>query len=145
MESFCGANCKGCDLKSTCHGCKESDGCPFGAPCMVAGLCKEGKAQYENFQKELLLEMNDLQLEGAPAITQLFPLKGAFVNMALPLPNGETAKFLQDNQIYLGTQVEKAGTDRCYGLAADRDYLLVCEYGAMGADPKLVLVKQLRK
>ena len=39
-------------------------------------------------------------------------------------------------------QVEKANSDRCFGLAADNDYLLVCEYGCNGANPEIIVYKK---
>ena len=37
---------------------------------------------------------------------------------------------------------EKAGSDRYYGLVADNDYLLVCEYGCNGSDPEIVVYRK---
>ncbi len=51
-------------------------------------------------------------------------------------------KLLEDNNIYWGNQVEIPGSDRCYGLAADEKYLLVCEYGCNGVDPEIVTYKR---
>lgn len=55
---------------------------------------------------------------------------------------GQTVKLLEDNNIYWGNQVEIPGSDRCYGLAVDEKYLLVCEYGCNGADPEIVTYKR---
>lgn len=41
-------------------------------------------------------------------ITDLFLLSGAYVNLEYPLFNGTTVKFLNDNDVYLGNQIEKA-------------------------------------
>lgn len=51
-------------------------------------------------------------------------------------------KLLDDRKIYLGYQVEKKDSDRWYGLVADREYLLVCEYGCNGEDPEIILLKK---
>lgn len=40
------------------------------------------------------------------------------------------------------SQTEYPNSERCYGIAADKEYLLVCEYGCMGADPEIVLYKR---
>ena len=58
-----------------------------------------------------------------------------------PMPGGQAAKMLEDGKVYLGNQLE-AGGDRCYGLAADQDILLVCTYGEGGSDPELILYKK---
>ena len=44
--------------------------------------------------------------------------------------------------IYLGSQLHKRGSDRCYGIAADETYLAVSEYGENGADAQLVVFKR---
>ena len=51
-------------------------------------------------------------------------------------------ELLRDGEIYLGCQVERPGSERCYGLAANGEHLVVCEYGCGGADPQLVLYKR---
>ena len=81
-------------------------------------------------------------IEDMPTITNLCPLNGAFVNLEYPLSNGKKIKLLEDSKIYLGYQVEKTGSDRCYGLVADREYLLVCEYGSNGENPEIVVYKK---
>lgn len=77
-----------------------------------------------------------------PAVTELYPLSGAYVNLEYPLSDGKKIKLLDDTKIYLGCQLEKPSDDRCYGLVADNSYLLVCEYGCSGADPEIVLYKK---
>lgn len=39
-------------------------------------------------------------------------------------------------------QVEEGNSDRCYGLVADNNYLLVCEYGCNGAEPEIIVYKK---
>ena len=51
-------------------------------------------------------------------------------------------QLLDDTKIYLGYQVEKVNSDRCYGLVADNEYLLVCEYGCNGAEPEIIVYKK---
>ncbi len=62
-----------------------------------------------------------------PQITELCALCGAYVNLEYSLSNGQKIKLLEDSNIYLGYQVEKKNSDKCYGLVADDEYLLVCE------------------
>ena len=87
-------------------------------------------------------EFNALGIPGLPPVRELFPLCGAFVNMEYSLPNGQRVKLLKDTDIYLGCQVEKPGSTRCYGLAADAQHLLVCEYGENGSDPEIVVYQK---
>lgn len=146
--SYCGANCAECDFGKGCgcRGCEGSGGAPFGRPCMVAGYTKAGdKAAYDAFVRQLLTEINALAIPGLPEITRLFPLVGAYVNLAYPLPGGTAVKFLDDNEIYLGCQAECTINDgtvpKCFGVVAHTDFLLICEYGENGTDPELILYK----
>ena len=91
---------------------------------------------------KLMQEFNALHIPDMPPVTELFPLNGSYVNLSYPLPNGQTVKLLKDENVYLGTQLPKANSDRCYGLIADAAYLLISEYGENGADPIIVLFKK---
>ena len=77
------------------------------------------------------LQVNDLNL-----------LNGYYVNLEYPLANGTTAKFLKDNDVYFGAQIERENNERCYGVVANREFLLACEYGCGGAAPELLLFKK---
>ena len=65
------------------------------------------------------------------------------MNLAYPLPSGISVKFLNDQATYLGNQLEsEKEPGRCYGILANRDFILICSYGAEGADPELLLYKK---
>lgn len=99
--------------------------------------------QFEAFKKQLIREINDLHIEGMPKVEKLNALIGSFVNLAFPLPNGAKVKFLDDQTTYLGNQLESEfGGDRCFGILANMDFILICTYKAQGADPELVLYKK---
>ena len=99
--------------------------------------------EFEQFKRQLIDEINALHIEGMPKVEKLNALVGQFVNLAYPLPNGEKAKFLNDQTTYLGNQLESEfGGDRCFGVLANMDFILVCTYAAEGADPELVLYKK---
>ncbi|MBQ3418472.1 MAG: helix-turn-helix domain-containing protein [Ruminococcus sp.] len=99
--------------------------------------------QFEAFKKQLIREINDLHIEGMPKVEKLNALIGSFVNLAFPLPNGAKVKFLDDQTTYLGNQLESEfGGDRCFGILANMDFILICTYEAQGADPELVLYKK---
>ena len=99
--------------------------------------------QFEAFKKQLADEINALRVEGMPKVEKLNALVGKYVNLEYPLPGGAKVKFLDDGTTYLGTQLESEfGGDRCFGVLANMDFILVCTYGKDGADPELVLYKK---
>ena len=147
--SICGVNCSECGYGKSkkCAGCKESKGCPFGKKCFIAKYINTGGMEnYNAFKNQLIGEFNALNIPGLPKINDLFALNGEYVNLEYPIPNGKTVKMLDDKEIYLGNQVECEFNDgelnRCYGLVAGMDFLLVCEYGINCADPEIVIFKK---
>jgi hypothetical protein len=99
--------------------------------------------QFEAFKAKLIDEINDLKIKGMPKLTKLNALVGSFVNLEYRLPSGIKAKFLDDGTTYLGNQLESEfGGDRCFGVLANMDFILICTYGKNGADPELVLYKK---
>lgn len=149
MESICGANCDNCGYgkNNHCKGCKNTKGCPFGKQCFVAKyILTGGKENFEIFKKQLISEINALDISGMPKIDSLTPLNGAFVNLNYPLPNGQNACFLENDDIYLGNQVESEFNDgeiiRCFGILANMNFILISEYGPNGDNPELILYKK---
>ena len=49
---------------------------------------------------------------------------------------------LRHNDVYWGNQIEVPGSERCYGVVANAQFLLVCTYGCNGADPELVCYRK---
>ena len=99
--------------------------------------------QFEQFKKQLISEINALHVEGMPEVRSLNALVGRFVNLEYPLPNGGKVKFLDDGTTYLGTQLESLfGGERCFGVLANMDFILICTYAAQGENPELVLYKK---
>ena len=99
--------------------------------------------QFEEFKQQLIKEINDLHIEGLPEVKKLNALVGSYVNLAYRLPSGVNVKFLDDHTTYLGNQLESTlGGDRCFGILANMDFILVCTYEAEGANPELVLYKK---
>lgn len=102
-----------------------------------------GKEKLEEFKKQLIHEFNTLlHIEGLPKVEQLNVLSGEFINMEYMLPNGTKVKFLDDKQTYLGNQLESEYGGRCFGIAANMDFLLVCTYEENGKNPELVIYKK---
>lgn len=99
--------------------------------------------QFEEFKRRLIGEINDLHVEGMPELTGLNALVGSYVNLEYRLPNGRTVKFLDDGATYLGNELRgEFGGDRCFGVLANMDFILVCTYGAGGSDPELLVYKK---
>ncbi len=99
--------------------------------------------QFEEFKRKLIGEINALGVEGMPQVEALNALVGSYVNLAYRLPGGEAVRFLDDGTTYLGTQLESEfGGERCFGVLANMDFILVCTYGKGGADPELLLYKK---
>ena len=99
--------------------------------------------QFEAFKEQLIKEINDLHIEGLPKVEKLNALVGSYVNLGYPLPNGKTVKFLNDEITYLGNQLESEfGGDRCFGVLANMDFIMISTYGPEGATPELVLYKK---
>jgi len=102
-----------------------------------------GNGAFEAFKRRLIDEINALQIEGMPKLTKLNALVGGYVNLEYRLPNGQLVKFLDDNATYLGNQLECAfGGNRCFGIAANMDFILICTYEEGGENPELVLYKK---
>lgn len=145
--AVCGLDCAECELRDSCEGCGV-----LGKNCMIATCCRsKGQERCEDFFKpdgkcglkeQLLSEIRALGIADMEDVTTLYALKGSFVNLEYMLPGGQKAKFWEDDKIYLGNQVGKKGSDRCYGITADETYLLICEYGENGSDPEIVVFKR---
>ena len=143
MATICGTDCGECGFKAGCKGCEETCGHPFGGNCIAAEYIKVGgKSAFEEFKRQIISEFNALDVEGMPEITELYCLCGSFVNLEYTMPGGEKVKLLDDKNIYLGTQADCVFVDRCFGLVAGMDFLLVCEYGEGGTNPEIIIFKR---
>ena len=117
--------------------CCKAQGCESPASCF-SGKCA--------LKEQLIREFNDLHIPHMGRVTDLNALPGSYINLAYTLPGGQKVKFWEDGRVYLGNQLEKQdGSGRCYGLTADENWLLVCEYGDNGSDPELVVYKRRDK
>ena len=104
-------------------------------------LGDDGK--FDEFKDLLIEEINALNIEGMPKVEKLNALVGRFINLEYRLPSGKLVKLLDDNTTYLGNQLEcEFGGERCFGIAANMDFILVCTYGENGKDPELVIYKK---
>ncbi|MBO7729553.1 MAG: helix-turn-helix domain-containing protein [Lachnospiraceae bacterium] len=99
--------------------------------------------EFDALKKQLIKEINDLQIEGMPKLDRLNALVGSYVNLEYPLPSGLNVKFLNDQTTYLGNQLEtENGEARCFGVLANKDFILICTYEENGANPELILYKK---
>lgn len=144
MNELCGRDlCSKCSKKNNgCSGCKKTDGHPCGGTCVAAEcIRKHGFDKLSDYTEKLCCEINALGIDGL-RVSSLNLLSGFYVNLTYPLPNGKTVDFLEDNKVYWGTQVEKKGEERCYGVVADEKFILVCEYGCEGKDPEIIMYRK---
>lgn len=59
------------------------------------------------------------------------------------LPGGQKVKFLDDEKTYLGNHLESEfGGDRCFGILAGMDFILISTYEADGENPELIFYKK---
>lgn len=101
------------------------------------------KGKLEEIKEQLIDELNTLlHIEGLPKVEGLNVLPGEFVNLEYTLPNNEKVKFLDDNQEYLGSQLESKSGDKCFGIVANAEFLLICSYEENGENPELVIYKK---
>ena len=94
-------------------------------------------------KEDLIRQFNALGIPDMEEITELYELRGDFINLEYRLPSGQRVRLWDDETIYYGAEACKRNSDRCYGLTADDTYLLVCEYGEGGADAEIVVLKRL--
>ena len=102
-----------------------------------------GDENFQTFKQQLIREFNELHIDGMPEVQSLNFLVGGYINLEYSLPSGQKVKFLDDNATYLGNQLEcEFDGTRCFGIAANMDFLLVCTYGENGENPELVVYKK---
>ena len=103
----------------------------------------DGAEKFDEFKSKLIEEINALGVEGMPKLDKLNALIGGYVNLEYRLPNGKIVKFLDDNATYLGNQLEcEFGGDRCFGIVANMDFIIIATYEANGENPELVIYKK---
>ena len=103
----------------------------------------DGAEAFATFKQQLIDEINALHINGMPKLEKLNALVGGYINMEYQLPNGSKVKFLDDGATYLGNQLESTlESGRCFGIAANADFLLVCTYEENGENPELIVYKK---
>lgn len=135
--TYCGSDCcKTCSRIAECGGCEKCKGHPFGGSCIA-----ERNKNFAELKKNLIQEINTLGIKDL-LVNDLFLLSGEYVNLEYSLPNESKIKFLNDKDVYLGNQIEKPESDRCYGVLSNENFILVSEYGCNGTNPEIILFKK---
>lgn len=154
MKNYCGLDCSQCPAVDRCTGCAATDGKPYGGTCVLGECCKAGGCAAPgscfsgqcSLKEQLCGEFNALHIPGMEKVTDLNALPGSYINLEYTLPSGQKVKVWDDKRVYLGNQLCKGdGSGRCFGLTADEQWLLVCEYGDNGADPEIVAFRRREK
>lgn len=102
-----------------------------------------GAKEFDELKKQLIDEINSLHIEGMPKVEKLNALVGEYINLEYRLPNGKNVKFLDDGATYLGNQLEcEFGGSRCFGIAANMEFILVSTYEENGTNPELVIYRK---
>ena len=146
----CGMNLEDCNISKEADGNFNEEYCKW---CYSDGdytldFWKQyikigGIEKFDEFKKQLIEEFNVLlKNEGLPRVENINVLSGSFINLEYRLPNGNVVKFLDDKASYLGSQLEIDGLDRCIGIAANMEFLLICSYEENGQNPELVVYKK---
>ncbi len=140
MESLCKQfDCQECEKFDQCGGCLKR--CNRGK-CIAADTIKEkGTEGFLQLKEQLIREINDLNIDGL-FLNDLNLLSGSYINLEYQLENGKKIKLLNDNDVYLGNQVERKNNERCYGVACSVNHILICEYGCNGDKPEIILYKK---
>lgn len=94
-------------------------------------------------KERLLTEIKKLGIRGFDKLNTLNLLDGSYLNLEVELPNGVRVKLLDDSKKYYANQIDVEGSEKCYGVAADENYIVVYKYGCEGADAELVQIKRL--
>ena len=102
-----------------------------------------GAEMFDEFKRKLMDEINELHVDGMPKVEKLNALVGGYVNLIYRLPNSNEVKFLDDGVTYLGNQLEcEFGGDRCFGIVANMDFILISTYEENGDNPELIVYKK---
>ena len=89
-----------------------------------------------------ILDEKNITYDHCPRVSA-FGGAASALNLEYTLPNGQKVKFLDDQKTYLGNQLgPEFGGDRCFGILASMDFILVCTYEKDGENPELLIYKK---
>lgn len=92
--------------------------------------------------EKLLNQIKNLGIKEFEDLKSLNMLDGSYLNLEVELPNGQKVKLLDDNKKYYANQKDIENSDKCYGVAADENFIIVYKYGCNGENTELVLLKK---
>ena len=76
-------------------------------------VCRTGRAgRIGPLKRAAIAELNALNIPDLK-VESLTPLNGFYVNLEYRLPNGQAVKLLEDSKVYMGSQIERPGQERC--------------------------------
>ena len=107
MNTICGfAYCEECPNRAQCGGCEKTGGRPYGGDCILAACAREKGGSCRDCggscaaKQKLREEINALAIPGMPKVEKLAELPGAYINLAYPLPSGQTVQLWDEKRIY---------------------------------------------
>lgn len=100
------------------------------------------KTGESSMQEKILIEIKKLGIQEFEQLNSLNLLDGSYLNLEIELPNGMKARLLDNNKKYYANQIDIADSDKCYGVAADENFIIVYKYGCEGKDAELIMVKK---
>ncbi|MEG1486415.1 hypothetical protein [Lactococcus sp.] len=89
-------------------------------------------------EKKIRTRIENLGFEALSVCPPLTELSGSYLNNLTKLPNGESAKILNDNKTYLAAQIEPESEIKCWGIAADDEQIAIFSYSNHGSDCELL-------
>lgn len=93
--------------------------------------------------EKLLKEIKNLGIHEFESFKSLNLMEGSYLNLEVELPSGIKTKLLDDNKKYYANQIDIENSNKCYGVAADEDFIVVYKYGCNGSDAELVQIKRI--
>ena len=90
-------------------------------------------------KSKIIERLHSSGIEELKSVVSLNELSGDYINLECTWPNGAIGKILDDRKKYYAIQVERSGSDRCFGVAADENQIAVFSYGCGGKDAELVM------
>lgn len=89
-------------------------------------------------EKKIRARVENLGFEALSVCPPLTELSGSYLNNLTKLPNGESAKILDDKKTYLAAEIEPEFERKCWGIAADDEQIAIFSYGNNGSDCELL-------
>lgn len=94
-------------------------------------------------ENRILKEIKNIGIKEFESFKSLNLMDGSYLNLEVELPSGIKTKLLDDNKKYYANQIDIENSNKCYGVAADEDFIVVYKYGCNGSDAELVQIKRI--